>query len=49
MQKVPKVKKRVRKVRRVNRVRDVEDIVDDQIEKYNKIVEENGKDIRYIG
>lgn len=46
MQKVSRVKKRVRKVKRV---KDVEDFVESQIEKYNQIVEENGKDIRYIG
>ena len=46
MPKVSRIKKRVRKMRRV---KTVDDFVEDQIERYNEIVKENGKDIRYIG
>ncbi len=46
MSKLPRIKKRIRKIRRV---KTVDDFIEAQIEKYNEIVEENGKDIRYIG
>lgn len=46
MSRASRIKKKVRKIRRF---RDVDDLVEDQIEKYNEIVRENGKDIRYIG